>query len=271
MTIETFTQSQTLSNQWASIHNERVAKYFRSNNRDQSEEARKRQFLASLIRINPLEDSVIEQIRKVMMFNDVCGYAYNGLAPVYGVPMMQYQNEVEYQPQLMFRFRERLISTTDLPLRKYKLEKEISFRLFNEDIPKTDIQLKALATRIKAKFFAGGKAFSYTSGAATGTTVYRYKDEDKGYRLAIECSVKATVMSLIDKLLDVSGTKYDANKLSTTKFAKTVASEKITVLSKRVDKPRKGRFGKLHLYQVEYKQKGIRDKILIDSLGAIQV
>jgi len=271
MTVETFTQSQTLSSQWASIHNERVLKYFRKNPNDQSEEAKQRQFLASLIKIDPLADSVIEQIRKVMMFNDVCGYQYSNLAPVYGIPMMQYQNEVEYQPQLMFRFREREISKADLPLRNYKLEKEISFRLFNEDIPKSDVQLKALATKIKAKFYQGGKAFSYTSGTSTGTTVYRYKDENHGYRLAIECSVKATVLTLIEHLLEVSGNKYDANKLSTTKFTKTVTSEKITALSKRVNKPHKGRFGKLYLYQVEYKQKGIKDRVLIDQLGSIKV
>lgn len=271
MTIETFTQSQILSSQWASIHNERVMKYFRKSTRDQSEEAQKRQFLASLLRIDPLVDSVVEQIRKVMFFNDVCGFAYNGLAPVYGTPMMQYQNEVEFQPQIVVRFREREINKNDLPLRNYKLEKENSFRLFNEDIPKTEVQLRALAVKIKAKFFAANRAFNYTSGTSTGTTVYRYKDENHGYRLAIESSTKAAALLIINNLLDITNTKYDVNKLSTTTFKKTVVPEKQTVLSKRVNKPVKGRYGKLYLYQVEYKQKGIRDRILIDQLGSIKV
>ena len=271
MTIQTFTQSQILSQQWASIHNERVTKYFRTSNKDQSDIAKQKQFLSSLVRINPTEDSVIEQIRKVMFFNDVCGFQYSNLAPVYGMPMMSFQNEVEYQPQVLLVFREREINTSDLPLRKYKLEKEISFRLFNEDIPKNNAQLRALANKIKSKFWVGGKAFSYTSGTSTGTTVYRYKDENKGYRLAIEVSTRATAISLIEKLVEITGTKYDVNKLSTTKFSKVSKPEKITVLSNRVDKPVKGRFGKLYLYSVQYKQKGVRDKILIDQMGVIKV
>lgn len=185
--------------------------------------------------------------------------------------MQQYQQEVEYQPQIMLRFREREINKTDLPLRNYKLEKEISFRLFREDVPKNNQQLRTLAQKIKQQFWSGNKAFSYTSGTSTGTTVYRYKDQDNGYKLAIEVSTKTSAMSLIDKLLEVTNTKYDVNKLSTTKVGRASKAEKITVLSNRVNKPLKGRFGKLYLYQVEYKQKGIRDKVLLDQMGNIGV
>lgn len=271
MTIETFTQTQIKISQFAQLHNERVRKYFRRNPRDQSEEAQNRQFLAATLIIDPTKSSQIDCIFECLRFELQVANALSGLAPVYGIPMMSFQQEVEYQPQVMLRFREREINKSDLPLRKYRLEKEISFRLLNEDIPKNNQQLKALATKIKSKFWTGNKAFSYTSGTSTGTTVYRYKDEAKGYRLAIEVSTKATALSLIEKLLEVTGTKYDVNKLSTTKFTKASSAQKITVLSNRVDKPVKGRFGKLYLYQVEYKQKGIRDKILLDQLGTIRV
>ena len=271
MTVQTFTDTQIDINQFASLHNERVNAYFRKNKADQTEIAQQKAYLKTRLLINPADDSKIDCIFNCLWFDLQVANAFSNLAYVYGVPMLQHQEQVSYQPQLMFRFKEREINKLDLPLRKYKLEKEISFRLFKEDIPKNNAQLRALANKIKARFFAANKAYNYTSGASSGTTVYRYKDEDKGYRLAIEVNSKASAVKLIENFVELTGTKFALDKLSATAFTKDSTPEKITVLSNRVNKPVKGRYGKMYLYQVEYKQQGIRDKILLDQMGLIKV
>jgi hypothetical protein len=267
MTIQTFTDTQSRISQFAQLHNARVRKYFKRNPRDQSEEARTRQYLSSSLQIDPTKASKLDCIFECLRFELQVANALSGLAPVYGIPVQQFQSEVAFKPQIMLKFREREINQADLPLRKYKLEKEISFRLLEKNIPKNNIQLKALATKIKAKFWVAGKAYSYTSGL----TNYRYKDDENGYRLAIDLPSKATAAKLIDLLLDIQGVKYDESKLSYTKFTKPTVVEKQTILSNRVNKPIRGRTGKLYLYQVEYKHNGIVDKVLINQMGNIRV
>jgi hypothetical protein len=146
---------------------------------------------------------------------------------------------------------------------------EMCFRLKADKIPKNNIQLRTLATTCKRIFFPAGKALNYTSGSAQGSTVYRYRDEN-GYRLAIDANTKQTAVKLIDALLDVQGLKFDESKMSATKFTKEKPS-KITVLSNRVDKPLRGRWGKLYLYQIEFKQVGTADRILVNGNGVVQV
>lgn len=271
MTVDTFTDTQIDINQFASLHNERITKYFRKNKADQTEIARQKAFLQTRLLIDPSTDSKIDCIFNCLWFDLQIANAFSNLAYVYGTPMLQFQDQVAYQPQLMFRFREREINKLDLPLRKYKLEKEYSFRLLREDIPKNNVALRTLANKIKSNFFPASKAFNYTSGASEGTTVYRYKGEDHGYRLAIEANSKVSAIKLIKELLEVTGTKYDEHRLSSTKFSKDSTPDKNTVLSNRVNKPVKGRWGKLYLYQVEYKHQGIRDRILVDQTGLVQV
>jgi hypothetical protein len=269
MSIETFQKTQIMINQFASLHNERVAKYFRPSNKDQSEVAKQRQFLSSVLRIDPTKDSQLDCLFKSQFFNEVCGYAFSNLAPVYGFPVLQFQSETAFKPQIMVRFREREINKQDLPLRKYRLEKEMCFRLKADKIPKNNIQLRALANTCKRIFFPAGRAFNYTSGSAQGSTVWRYRDEN-GYRLAIDANTKQTAIKLIDSLLDVQGLKFDESKMTATKFTKEKPS-KITVYTGRVDKPLRGRWGKLYLYQIEYKQVGTADRILVNGNGVVQV
>lgn len=267
MTIQAFTDTQSRISQFAQIHNARVRKYFKRNPRDQSDEAKTRQYLASSLQIDPTKASKLDCIFECLRFELQVANALSGLAPVYGIPVQQFQSEVSFKPQIMFKFREREINKADLPLRTYKLEKEISFRLLDRNIPKNNVQLRALANKIKAKFWVAGKAYSYTSGL----TNYRYNDDENGYRLAIDLPSKATANKLIDLLLDIQGVKFDSSKLRYTPFTKPTVAETEIILSNRVKKPIRGRYGKLYLYQVEYKHKGITDKVLIDQMGNIGV
>jgi hypothetical protein len=267
MTIQTFTDTQIDIQQFSTLHNERVRNYFKRNNQDQSQIAKDRAYLAGRLTLNPANDSMIDCIFKCLWFDLQIANAFENVAKVYATPIRQFQSDVAFKPQICFIFREREINKSDLPLRKYKLEKEISFRLNDKNIPKNNQQLRALATKIKAKFWQAGKAFNYTSGL----TSFRYKDDDNGYRLAIDTNTKPVAMKLIDLLLDIQNIKYDESKLRYTKFTKLTTPEKETILSNRVEKPVRGRTGKLYLYKVEYKHSGIIDKILIDQMGNIGV
>jgi len=264
MTLATFTESQIDVSQFATIHNERVRLYFRKSPQDQSEIARQRQFLAGRLTINPLTDSKLDCIFKSQWFNDVCGFAFSNIAQVYGTPVRQYQEATSFQPQVFIRFRERTINPIDLPLRNYRLEKEISFVLSKAKTPKNKAELKILANKCKILFFPAGKAFNYNSGLST----VRYKDDEGLYRLAIDVKSKQIALQLIDKVLDVQNLKFDASKISKVDFEKG-KPELITVLSNRVAKPIRGRYGKVYCFQIEYHQKGIAPRVLVNPNGVV--
>lgn len=267
MSIQSFTDTQTDVSQFASIHNARVRRYFRRNNQDQSEIAKQRAFLQARLTIDPLKDSKVDCVFKCLWFDLQIANAFEGIAKVYGMPIRQFQSDVAFKPQLCFIFREREINKQDLPLRTYRLQKEISFRLNDENIPKTNQQLKLLAQKIKAKFWVAGKAYNYTSGL----TSFRYKDDDNGYRLSIDMNTKASATKLINLLLDIQNINYKESNLRSTKFTKPTTPEREVILQNRVAKPLRGRTGKMYLYKVEYKQSGIIDKILIDQMGNIAI
>lgn len=264
MSVKSFQEIQTLISQFGSIHNVRVREYFRTSNSDQSEIAKQRAFLGVLLTINPARDNLIACIFKFLFFYMVAGSAFEGMAKVYGTPIRQFQSDVAFQPQVMIIFKEREINKADLPLRKYRLQKEISFRLQAEKVPKNKAELKTLANKCRLIFFPSGKAFSYTAGL----TSYRYTDEEGGYRLSIDSNSKTTALALIDKALDVQGRKYQASKLKITNFEKSTP-EKITVLGTRVDKPTRGRVGKLYCYEIQYHQTGLAPRILVNGLGVV--
>ncbi|PZU94927.1 MAG: hypothetical protein DCE90_14000 [Pseudanabaena sp.] len=267
MSIQTFTETQTDVSQFASIHNARVRRYFRRNNQDQSEIAKQRAFLQSRLTIDPLKDSKIDCVFKCLWFDLQIANAFENVGKFYGMPIRQFQSEVAFKPQLCFTFREREINKQDLPLRTYKLEKQISFRLNDQNIPKTNQQLKLLAQKIKTKFWTANKAYNYTCGLIS----FRYKDDDNGYRLSIDMNTKASAAKLIDLLLDIQNVKYLESNLRSTKFTKPTVPERELILQNRVTKPIRGRTGKLYLYRVEYKHSGIVDKILIDQMGNISI
>jgi hypothetical protein len=241
-----------------------VRKYFRKRTADQSEIAKQRQFLGTLLTINPNRDNMLFCIFKFLFFYMLAGAAFDELAKVYGTPVRQYQSAVNFQPQILIRFREREINKADLPLRTYRLEKEISFHLSKEKTPKNKSELKVLANKCKQLFFPAGKAFNYNSGLTT----YRYKDDDNLYRLAIDVKSKPIALQLIDKCLDVQNLKYDAGGLSKTDFTKG-KPQRITVLNQRVNKPIRGRYGKVYCFQIEYHQKGIAPRVLVNPNGVI--
>jgi len=264
MSVETFRQAQTLISQFGTVHNERVRKYFRKSNQDQTEIAKQRQFLGVLLAINPAKDNMIICIFKFLFFYMLAGAAFDELAKVYGIPVRQYQSNTNFQPQILIRFRERAVNTADLPLRNYRLEKEISFHLGKDKIPKNKSELKILANKCKTLFFPTGKAFNYNSGLTT----YRYKDDDNLYRLAIDVKSKPIALQLIDKVLDVQNLKFDANNLSKTEFTKS-KPQRMTVLNRRVFKPIRGRYGKVFCFQIEYHQKGIAPRVLVNPNGVV--
>lgn len=264
MTVATFTESQIDVSQFATIHNERVRLYFRKSPQDQSEITKQRQYLAGRLTINPLTDSKLDCIFKSQWFNDVCGFAFSNIAQVYGTPTRMYQASTNFLPQILIRFREREINLSDLPLRKYRLEKEIGFTLQKLKTPKNNAELKVLANKCGTLFFPAGKAFNYNSGLIT----VRYSDDDNLYRLAIDVKSKQIALQLIDKCLDVQGLKFDDNNLSETKFNKGKV-EKIVVLSNRIDKPIRGRAGKVYCFQIEYHQKGIAPRVLVNPNGVV--
>lgn len=264
MSVESFRQVQTLISQFGSIHNVRVRNYFRRRNSDQSEIAKQREFLGVLLTINPSRDNLLLCIFKFLFFYMLAGTAFDGLAQVYGTPVRQFQSDVSFQPQIMIIFKERTINKADLPIRNYRLQKEMSFRLKADKVPRNNTELKTLANKCKQLFFPSGKAFTYTSGLNS----YRYKDEEGGYRLSVDVVTRQVALALINKALDVQNLNFDESKLSVSEFKKSKVT-KIRALGRSVNKPTRGRTGRLYCFQIEYHQTGIAPRVLVNPNGVV--
>lgn len=254
--VESFTQI------FANIHNQRVIKYFSPVNTDKSDIANQKAFLLGYLTINIEEDSIGEMMRKQYFFNAVVGAEFEGITKTYGVPIDTFQASVAYEPQVALIFKERTINGADLPLRKYKLWNEISFRLTANNIPRTSADLRNLASKIKLQFFSG-IPYSYW----TGLHRVNYYDPLKGYRFNREFQSKAIGQETYRRILAINGDTLDSSLISESILSPPTI-QYIQTVSGIVQKPIPNRIGNLYFSRAEYKQKGIPDKILVDAFGS---
>ena len=264
MTIETYNDTQTLMEQFADIFNARVAKYFQTATNDTSDSAKIKQFISQELQINLEVDTLPKINWKQNFFNETAGYAFSNLAPVYATPVWDSQADIVFSPQIFVVFSEIQINQSDLPLRNYKLTKQMSCRLLPSHVPTGIPQLKSLAQKVHNAFFTGTTPMSYTSGLTT----YRYSDPTNGYRLSIDCGSLVTAEKLINAMLSIQGLELNTGNLSTIQRNKPTAQQ-LLVLGKEVNKPTFGRIGKLYFRQAQYHQKGIAPRILVNNAGQI--
>ena len=235
------------------FQNFEVAAYFERVNEDSLPMQSQKDYWSKMTTITE-DDGIIKAIGKFMLFDRVRGQDLKDLAKVYGVPIEQFGEKVRHKPQICLKFREVEIEQSDLPIRDYKLVKEISFRLLGDDIPKTFDDLSVLRQKIL-------DAFSGFSWRVSSENTFTYRDFSRGYRLAIDAE-KDVFTELVGKVLGLQGDTYEEQYAGDTKVHRPLVPIKAKVLGKDVDLPFRGRFGAVYFWKAEYKQEGIEDKIL---------
>ena len=220
--------------------------------------AEQRTYFKTSLTIDTEADNITTAFAKLYALDRFQGLDTGDLAKVYGVPIEQFGEKVRYKPQICLKFRELEINQSDLPIREYKLVKEISFRLLGNEIPKSFQELNTLREKIL-------NAFSNYSWVVSSENTYTYRDFSRGYRLAIDIE-KDGFTELVTKVLSVQDHTYEEQYVGDTKVNRPLAPPKGNVLGKEIDLPFRGRFGTVVFWKAEYKQEGIEDKIIATNV-----
>ncbi len=244
----------------ARIQNLVLADFFKPDSQDNSDLANTKNELAQQLTINNDTDNAITRVEKQLNLFLLQGFS--NLATVYGTPTEVYDEQVQYKPQLIMKFVEKIINPEDTPLRVYKLQKEISFRFMTESsTPKTQADLDDLKAKILAAF---GLPFKWV---VSPTSTYHYRDKSNGYRLSIDAE-KDLALEIINKVISFKDDTFDEQYLGNSTHTKSTPKT-ATYFDQIVDLPFRGRYGDVYLYQVTYSQAGIKPKTLIDGFTMV--
>jgi hypothetical protein len=173
------------------------------------------------------------QLRHQLFF-DVLGYGRSGLALFYG-SRNDIELPVEGHPKVYLYFSQDSASVSSSYPR---IDAEYSFRLIDEtQATFTIANAKTLANKIKTAFLDTGKGIVFTKGK----NIYVYRDPKKGYRLKIYSNSETDAEGIIKKMLGLTDTTYDSDKLSVSSPKRSSESTASTHLVYEVQR-RKKRF-----------------------------
>jgi hypothetical protein len=182
--------------------------------------------VASLVK---KDDSLLLVIARLLVFHFLVGYFKDGLSVVFG-SKDKYDPPVQGHPIVYLFFSQDAAST---PSGESKVEAEYSFRLMDEtQATFTEAKATALATEIKNLFLSNGKGLRMTKGK----NQYIYFHKERGYRLRIYSTSEADAVDVIKKMLQLTNTSYDEDRLSigTPKRNNFQRSQKQLVYGKQV-------------------------------------
>lgn len=239
------------------FQNYEVAAYFEKVRDDSLPMQSQKDYWVKLCTITE-EDGLLKAIGKYQLFDRLRGADFGDLAKVYGIPIEEFGEKVRHKPQITLKFRELEINQEDLPVRDYKLVKEVSFRLLGNNIPESKDQLSELREKILNEF----NEYSYE---VSSSETYTYRDLNNGYRLAIDCS-RETFIQIATKCLAIQDLNYDEQYLGVGNVSRPNSIPTTTALGSQVNLPFRGRYGKVHFWKCEYKQAGIEDRIIAANI-----
>lgn len=153
---------------------------------------------------------------RMMLYYFTYGKAKSLQAPVYGIPVVEYDRSYKYRPQIHLRFYQSRInipnSINNDGISSKEVESTISFRLMNETSESLTItELERYANRIKTNFgISGGYRWQ------KGRIRVNYFDRERGYRLSLLCRTKTDGKELIEQVLDIQQHTPDWSKMTTT-------------------------------------------------------
>jgi hypothetical protein len=152
------------------------------------------------------DNALMMELRHKLLY-DVLGYGRSGLAVYYGSRDGQ-DVPVTGCPRIYFYFSQ---DADAVPKGEIRIDAEYSFRLTSETQSTiTPTEAKRLATEIKTLFVSARQGIVLTKGK----NQYLYFHKEKGYRLRIYGNTENDAVDVIKKLLQLTNTPYDSDRLT---------------------------------------------------------
>ncbi|MEH2278916.1 MAG: hypothetical protein V7K40_30045 [Nostoc sp.] len=246
-------------------HNAAVAHYFKDLPTDWKPNiATARSSLRVACTMLDNDNQLMMNLRHHLLF-DLLGYGRSQLGVVYGIPAQQFQESVEGKPQIFLYFSQDAASVAQ---GEKKVEAEYSFRIMDETpATMTPIKAIAIAHKVKEQFVSSGQGVVFTKGK----NIYKYYDEEHGYRLQVYGNTEADTQDIITRLLKCQSVLYDENRLviSTPKKASiTSQTDTQVVYGKKKKKPRYRPVANVRFrYAYMYLRGNERPIYLVDTTG----
>jgi hypothetical protein len=153
------------------------------------------------------DDTVQMTLLRLHLFFFHARKAQDLQAPVYGIPISEYDESVKYHPSVTLYFSE---DPDQVPSQKQPVRTQISFRLMNETSASiVEAEARTLATKIKTEFGTAG-GYRWRRGKLLAT----YRRPDQGWRLQIYVFSESEAREVIGKVLDVRNQTLDSEYLS---------------------------------------------------------
>lgn len=179
---------------------------------------------------------------------------------IYSVPITHFHASVEFLPQVILNFREKLSDAKTE--NRYPIRAQVGFRLTEKNISKPEA--KILADKIALKF-AKPTPFKWQKGR----TKISYRDKEKGYEFILAAYSETEAKQLIESVLDLQGHTPDWDLLTNSESGKNWnTTEYTTILGKQRAKPKRRPVGYVQFTHAELKIPGlIPDLVLVDAFG----
>jgi hypothetical protein len=182
------------------VHNRRVKQFYKNQPDDDISTPKRSLKVACLILP---KDTVILVLLRMWLFEITAGHAQSIQAPVYGIPVQEFQRDSKFKPQIRLYFKE----SYDFKKHGSGIEQvrgEITFRIMNktaETISRTDAV--EYAKEIKAEFATPPLIWKKGKYKCT------YLDLDNGFDLRILAISKAEGISTIQSVLKILDKTYN--------------------------------------------------------------
>lgn len=256
-----FSEWEHLQSQVRHLHNQRVKEYFEDIELD-DDISTPRGSLKQACLLKDKDSAILTCVR-MMFFEFTIGNARSLQAPLYGMPVSQFQEEfeVEYRPMVRLYFAQDINAVPD---GFWPIQQEMSFRLMDETwetISKS--KLLNLAQLIRNKF--------WTYNIDKGKIKCRYVEPSKGYRLAVNAISETEGINVIKDVLQLRGHTINEKCLTISDKVKRVSDNTPgngIVLGKTIKRRRwrptatvKFRFSSVSIFGLD------KDPILVDRTG----
>jgi len=195
---DNFSEWEHLQDQLRRYHNPEVQKFFK--NQPDNDISTPKASLKHACLMKDSDTAEMTLIRK-LMFEFDAGHAQSLQAPIYGIPVNDFQGEVTFKPQVHLHFQERYPYIAD---RLRPVRGEISFRLMNETgAGWSRTKSEALAKDIKREF--GTPLFVWNKGKY----IYHYKDTEYGYQLKLYVPSKSEGERITRAVVGIRGHAFN--------------------------------------------------------------
>jgi len=146
-------------------------------------------------------DSAIMTLVRLLFFYACLRKAADFQAPLYGIPVTNFQETYRYQPQVKLYFEQDLAATPD---EKQPLRSQITFRYAGETATTFSPAQGSTANRIRTEF-ATGTPYRWNRGHV----ICNYRDKENGYQTQLYAYSPSEGREVVKKVLSIRNHAYN--------------------------------------------------------------